>query len=115
MTREQAEEQVWREWGDVSASPMGLGCEVRVESSRTEGYGWGWVVTLVPVRREECRQPCILDRYAVAVGKGMSYPLGTKGLEHTLRRLGVVADEDFRGLSPAEREARWDRQTRRST
>lgn len=115
MTREEAEDQVWREWGEISASPTGLGCPVRVGPSLTEGYVWGWVVTLVPVRREECRRPCIFDKYAVAPGKGMSYPVGTKGLEHTLRCLGVISDHDFRGLLPDERQALWDRQMRRLT
>ena len=115
MTREEAEDRVWSEWGEISASQMGLGCEVRVDPSRTEGYEWGWVVTLVPVRPQECRRPCILDQYAVAPGAGMSSPVGTKGLGHTLRQLGVIADEDFRGLSPAERQALLDRRIRRCT
>jgi hypothetical protein len=80
MTREEAEDQVWREWAEISAFPVGLGCAVRVDPSLTEGYEWVWVVTLVPVRREDCRRPCILDRDAVASGKGMSSPIGTKCL-----------------------------------
>ncbi|WP_439623419.1 hypothetical protein [Gemmata sp.] len=92
MTGEDAERLVEREWGDVAASPFGLGCAVRVEPSMTEEHGWGWVVCLVPVRWEECRQPCKVDRYA-ATRAGKTYPVGTKGLGHALSRLGVPLGE----------------------
>ena len=113
MTQEQAEERVWIEWGPISESQMG--CTMRVDPTRTETYEWGWVVTLVPVRREDCRRHSIFDCYAIAPAAGRSYPVGSKGLDHTLRQLGVITDAAFCGLTTAERQALWDRLTRRCT
>lgn len=113
MTQEQAEERVWLEWGQISESQMG--CAMRVDATRTETYEWGWVVTFVPVRREDCPRHCILDCYTISPAAGRSYPVGSKGLDHTLRQLGVITDAAFRGLSTAERQALWDRLTRRRT
>lgn len=92
MTRRDAERLVEREWGEVAASPHGLDCAVRVEPSMTEEHGWGWVVYLVPVRWDDCRTPCKVDRYAVS-RSGRTYPVGSKGLGHALNRLGVPRAE----------------------
>jgi hypothetical protein len=102
MIREEAEDAVWREWGEVSASEFGLGCAVRIDTSRTEEHEWGWVVTFVPVRREECRRHSILRCYAIASETGRSYPVGSKGLDHTLRQMGVLPPIKGRPLTPAE-------------
>lgn len=92
MTRAEAERLVGDEWQEVSESPFGLGCAVRVEPSMTEEFGWGFVVCLVPARWDECRRPCKVDRYAITRA-GKTYPVGTKGLGHALNRLGVPLNE----------------------
>ena len=107
MTREEAEDSIWTDWRD--ASEWGMGCAMQVDPSRTEAYEWGWVVVLVPVRREECRQPCHLKRYAIEPKAGRSYPVGSKGLGRSLKQLGVVSAADFQVRSSAERLALWDR------
>jgi hypothetical protein len=83
---------VGEEWRDISASPHGLDCEVRVEPVMTEEYGWGFVICLVPVVWGDCRKPCKVDRYAITRA-GKTYPVGSKGLGHALNRLGVPREQ----------------------
>jgi hypothetical protein len=108
MTREEAEQLVWADWGDIAQEDMG--CELRIEPTLTEEYEWGWVIYLAAVRPEECRHQYPYDRYACERREGKSIPVGTKGLEDALVCLGLA---EWEGLSETEFKAMWSRLLKR--
>lgn len=86
MTREGAEARVWERWRD--ASERGTGCEMRVDSTLTEEYEWGWIVTFVPVRPEERRQPYLHESLSpsserAAPVQAFDPRFGEESLRHT--------------------------------